>query len=192
MTGLILVDSGLGRRGRQRAAAARISCSTRWRGHASSRRDGAQASRGSGLPPERCAPHRADPSRPRPRGRDLRFPRRRGPRFRRRAFGGLAPVEPQRAKPLPPRADRRGQEMGGGRGRGRILVWLFGRARNSRNARRGAAGARCPAIRAGIAASRSGEQTIGCSIAATPISITPKSSRTAAPRRRACAGSSRA
>ncbi len=50
---------------------------------------------------------------------------------------------------------------------------------------------RYPAIRAGIAASPSGERTIGCSIAATPISITPKSSRTAAPRRRACAFSSR-
>ena len=46
-----------------------------------------------------------------------------------------------RAKPLSQGADRRGQEMGGGRGRGRILVRLFGRARDSRNARRGAAGA---------------------------------------------------
>ena len=48
-----------------------------------------------------------------------------------------------------------------------------------------------PVIRAGIAASQSGARTIGCSIAATPISITPKSSRTAALRRKACAGSSR-
>ena len=31
--------------------------------------------------------------------------------------------------------------MGGSRGRGRNLVWLFGRARDPRNARRGAAGA---------------------------------------------------
>jgi hypothetical protein len=50
---------------------------------------------------------------------------------------------------------------------------------------------RYPDIRGGIAASPSGARTIGCSIAATPISITPKSSRISAPRPRACVFSSR-
>ncbi|MFZ0604180.1 MAG: MBL fold metallo-hydrolase [Roseiarcus sp.] len=43
----------------------------------------------------------------------------------------------------------------------------------------------------GIAAARSGGRTTGCSTAATPIFITPKSPRLAARRRRACACSSR-
>ena len=51
------------------------SCSTQWCGRAARRRrDGAQASREYGLPPERCSPHRADPSRSRPRRRVCDFP----------------------------------------------------------------------------------------------------------------------
>jgi Metallo-beta-lactamase superfamily len=50
---------------------------------------------------------------------------------------------------------------------------------------------RYPDIRAGIAASRSGARTIGCSIAATRISITPKSRPTAVRRQKVCAFSSR-
>ena len=97
----------------------------------------------------------------------------------------------ERAKPLSQRADRRGQEMGA-RSRKRANPGSAFRpcARFRERATR-CCWCRFPAIRAGIAASRSGERTIGCSIAATPISITPKSSPTAAPRRRACAGSSR-
>jgi hypothetical protein len=138
-----LTDPGRRRargRGCQRAAAARIPLQRDGAATARRRGDGAKASRGYGLPPERCSAHRADPSRPRPRGRDLRFPQRCGPRFRRRASGSLASVDAWRAKPVPQGTDRCSQEMGGGRGRRRILVWLFGRARHSRNTRRGAAG----------------------------------------------------
>ena len=132
-----------------------------------------------------------DPSRPRPRGRDLRFPRRRGPCFRRRASRGLASVDARRAKPLPRRADRLGQEMGRGRGRGRILVWLFGRARDSRNARRGAAGAAARPFARALRRRRPARGRLAAPLRRRLFpSLRSRAGRSAL-RRKACASSSR-
>ena len=65
-----------------------------------------------------------------------------------------------------------GQEMGGGGGRGRNLVWLFGRAGDSGDTRRGPAGAAARTFAWTLRRRPSGERTIGCFTAATPISIT--------------------
>ena len=81
--------------------------------------DGAAAGRGSGLQRRRRAPHRADPSRPRSRGRPRRLSRREGACLRARTQGGARTRRALRAQPLPRCASlpawRNGRRSNGGR-----------------------------------------------------------------------------
>ena len=174
-------------RGCQRAAAARISCSTRWCGHGSTsprRRSGksriwasAQAMFATSCRPisTSTTPEGSAIS---PTLRSMFSP----PSFARPRIGRRLASETA----IAPRRSLRSRNGRQSRKRANPGLAFRPCARFPERATR-CCWCRFPAIRAGIAASRSGERTIGCSIAATPISITPKSSRTAAPRRRACA-----
>ena len=106
--------------------------------------------------------------------------------FADRASRRLEPVEPHGARPLSRRADLRRQEMGAWSRRKGKSWFGFSAVRAIPEPRTRFSWSRCQATRAAIAASRCGGRRVGSSIAATPISTIPRSSRAAARRRRAC------
>ena len=166
-----------------RAAAARISVQRDGVATARRRGDGAEAGRGSGVPPEGCAPHRPNPSLPRHHaGGICDFPDAAVHVFADELRAASHRVDAWRAKPLSRRADRLGQEMGGSPGQEGGTWFGFSAVRAIPGTRDEVLLVPLPEHpHVHIAASPSGARTISCSIAATPISITPKSSRICSP-----------